>query len=223
MIKIPILTKGIDMVSHFIKPVPGILVLGGSSASTSLELLSTDNPGQDNCLVNDYPRSLSMEPSANFVAGKLVTCYGGQCEIYNNGVWSYLVSTIYSRQYHSSAQTEDKILLIGGTTSYSTEWISLDGSPSQNGPFSVRNRYYHCTIQLSPDLIVVTGGYIGNYDYVTEYHLTTGAERVLSSLSQGRYFHACGVYQNAGQQVSSFSFSTLLFKVDCELYYASCT
>ena len=89
MIKIPILTKGNDMISHFIKPVPGILVLGGSSASTSLEFLSTDNPGQNNCLLNNYPRSIESQPSTNFVAGKLVTCYGGQCEIYDNGVWSF--------------------------------------------------------------------------------------------------------------------------------------
>ena len=206
-IKIPILTKGNDMVSHFIKPSPGILVLGGYPYYTSVEFWSTDNPGQDDCLLNNYPRAIHTEPSANFVAGKLVTCFVSQCEIYDNGVWSFLVYTIYSRQYHSSAQTEDKILLIGGSSSPSTtEWISLDGSASQNGPFNVRNSYHHCTIQLSPDLIVVTGGYTGNYDYVTEYHLTTGVERILTSLSQGRYYHACGVYQNAGQQVSSFSF-----------------
>ena len=126
MIKIPILTKGNDMVSHFTKPVPGILVLGGSSASTSLEFLSTDNPGQNNCQLNNYPRSIDSQPSANFVAGKLVTCYGGQCEIYDNGVWKFLVYTRPSRIWHSSAQTEDRILLIGGSSS-STEWISLDG------------------------------------------------------------------------------------------------
>ena len=199
MIKILILTKGNDMVSHFIKHVPGILVLGGSSASTSLEFLSTDNPGQNNCLLNNYPRSIESQPSTNFVAGKLVTCYGGQCEIYDNGVWKFLVYTRSSRTWHSSAQTEDRILLIGGSSS-STEWISLDGSASQNGPFTVRNPYSHCTIQLSPDLIVVTGGWSSSA-YVTEYQLTTGTQRILTNLNTGRSYHACGVYHNAGQQV----------------------
>ena len=199
MIKIPILTKGNDMVSHFIKHVPGILVLGGSSASTSLEFLSTDNPGLNNCLLNNYPRAVGSQPSANFVAGKLVTCYGGQCEIYDNGVWKFLVYTRSSRTWHSSAQTEDRILLIGGSSS-STEWISLDGSASQNGPFTVRNPYCHCSIQLSPDLIVVTGGWSSSA-YVTEYQLTTGTQRILTNLNTGRSYHACGVYHNAGQQV----------------------
>ena len=188
------------MVSLFIKPFPGILVLGGYPDYDSLEFWSADNPGQDNCLLNNYPRSLSNEPTANFVAGKLVTCSSGQCEIYNNGVWSYLVSTIYSRVHHSSAQTEDKILLIGGSSSSTTEWISLDGSTSQNGPFTVRNPYSHCTIQLSPDLIVVTGGW-SQSAYVTEYQLTTGAQRILTNLNSGRSEHACGVYHDAGQQV----------------------
>ena len=201
-IKIPNLTKGNDTLRHFTKPFPGILLLGGSpSPYTSVEFWSTDNPGQDNCLVNNYPRSISGEPTANFVAGKLVTCSGTQCEIYDNGVWSYLTSTRYSRNWHSSAQTEDKILLIGGSRSYDTEWISLDGSASQIGPFTPsRHTYMHCTIQLSPDLIVVTGGY--SYSaYVTEYHLTTGTGRILTSLNTGRDYHACGVYHNAGQQV----------------------
>ena len=192
------------MLTHFTKPFPGILVLGGYPSYTSVEFWSADNPGQEDCLLNSYPKNLPHEPSANFVAGQLVTCYGGQCEGFIKGVWSTFTSTIYSRQYHSSAQTEDKILLIGGSSSPSTtEWISLDGSASQNG-FTIRHNYRHCTIQLSPDLIVVTGGHSYRY-YVTEYNLTTGAERTLTRLNQGRQYHACGVYHNAGQQVLTYS------------------
>jgi len=62
-------------------------------------------------------------------------------------------------------------------------------------------------MQLSADLIVMTGGYETEYDpvsYVTEYRLTgnTGIETPLTPMRQGRYAHACGVYQGAaGQQV----------------------
>ena len=86
MIEIPILTRSNDLVSRFIKPFPGILVLGGyPSPYTSVEFWSADNPGQEDCLLNSYPRQIHVEPSANFVAGKLVTCMGDRCEIYNNG------------------------------------------------------------------------------------------------------------------------------------------
>ena len=78
----------------------------------------------------------------------------------------------------------------------------MDGSPSQAGPFNVRHEYNHCTIQLSADLIVVTGGE-GTEEYVTEYQLTgEGNEKPLTPMRQGRCRHACALYQGAaGQQM----------------------
>ena len=182
---------------------PGFLVLGGypSYAYSSVEYWSAENPEEESCVLSGYPQSLHNYPTTNFVSGKLVTCYDYDCEIYNNGVWTHLVSTLYKRRYGSSAQTEDRILLIGGDYTSATEWINVDGSASQHGPFSLRHSYHHCTIQPSSDLIVVTGGY-STPNYVTEYQLTTGAGRGLAALNQGRYRHACGVYNHAGQQVN---------------------
>ena len=114
-----------------------------------------------------------------------------------------MVDTSPRRTAHSSAvKDDDRILLIGGAYSNSTEWILADGSPSQPGPFDVRHGLHHCTIQLSSDLILVTGGYRISQEFVTRYHLSgDGDETPLTSLKQGRYGHACGVYQDAGQQV----------------------
>ena len=101
-----------------------------------------------------------------------------------------------------SAVKEDRILLIRGSVSRSTEWIPVDGSPSQPGPFDVRHGDSHCTAQLSADSIVVTGGY-DTEEYVTNYELSDGYETPLTPMVQGRWGHACGVYQDAGgQQVS---------------------
>ena len=108
--------------------------------------------------------------------------------------------TISTRRYHISAVRDDRILLIGGEVDHSTEWISVDGSPSQPGPFDVRHGYSHCTAQLSSDLIVVTGG-DDTYDFATRYQLSgNGDETPLTPMNQGRSNHACGVYQDAGGQ-----------------------
>ena len=143
-------------------------------------------------------------PTANFVAGQLVACYEDSCEKYNDNdkSWTRFADTRSKRVYHSSAQHGDRILLIGGQDSSSTEWISTDGGESQIGPFNVRHGETHCTIQVSSDLIVVTGGW-NTFDYVTEYQLTGDAiETVMTSLINGRAYHACGVYREAdGQQV----------------------
>ena len=146
------------------------------------------------------------QPTANFVSGKLVSCYKASCDIYNDGMWTELVKTRVSRIMHSTVQTENQILLIGGFQTHSTEWIPVDGSPSQPGPFEVRNREWHCTIQVSLHTLVVTGGRVHETaaeNYVTEYQLTgDGAERVLNGMITGRYLHACGHYRDAdGQQV----------------------
>ena len=141
-------------------------------------------------------------PTANLVSGQLVACYGDSCEIYIGGEWHHLVETTSTRWRHSSAVKEDRILLIGGYDSRSTEWIPVDGSPSQPGPFDVRHGRAHCTIQLSAEVILVTGG-SGSFEYVTEYELSNGNETPLTPMVEGRVAHACGVYQEAGgQQVS---------------------
>ena len=68
-------------------------------------------------------------PTANFVAGQLVACYEYSCEKYNDNdkSWTKIADTRSPRQYHSSAQHEDRILLIGGEDSLLSEWISTNG------------------------------------------------------------------------------------------------
>ena len=86
------------------------------------------------------------------------------------------MNTSSYRSGHSSAATDTAILLIGGEKSNTTEWIpvpvpGMDPRPAQPGPFEVTHGMLHCTIQLSADVIVLTGG-LGTEELVTEYHLT---------------------------------------------------
>ena len=80
--------------------------------------------------------------------GELITCYGDFCEIYNNGEWDDLVETRATRRGHSSAAKDDQLLLLGGSSTISTEWISSDGSPSQPGSFNLRSGYMHYAEEL---------------------------------------------------------------------------
>ena len=143
---------------------------------------------------------MKFGPTANLVSGQLVE---NSCEIYNGGgEWNHLVNTISRRTYHTSAvkEDDDRILLIGGVDSRSTEWIPVDGSPSQPGPFYVRHGYAHCTLQLSADTIVVTGG-DDTWQYVTSYKLTANEDKTpLTPMKRGRMGHGCGVFQDAGGQ-----------------------
>ena len=85
--------------------------------------------------------------------------------------WEHLQDTTTTRTLHSSAIMIDGVLLIGGYHSKSTEWIPIDGSAAQQGLFTVRHGHQHSTIQISADIIVVTGGF-NTEDFVTEDKLT---------------------------------------------------
>jgi len=198
----------------------GILVIGGhsESAEQSVEFWSPSNPEEGSCQLNDYPRYMGEGPTANLVSGQLVACNKDSCEIFNGkqvehkykgSKWGRLTSTRSRRREQSSAVIgDDRILLIGGHYSNSTEWISVDGSPSQPGPFDVRHGEAHCTIQLSSNLLVITGGdrvaqdgtgLAGIGNLVTSYNMNgNGEETPLTSMNQGRWHHACGVYRDAG-------------------------
>ena len=145
--------------------------------------------------------------TVDLVNGSLVACYLDTCEIYKNGSWQYLQNTKVSRKYHSSVTTDDALLLIGGgppedgPDAKTTEWISVNGSPTQQGQ-SQRHGLSHCTIKISDDVIIVTGG-SGTEDYVTQYELADWTQTPLNSMKTARRQHACGAYLDAeGQQVS---------------------
>ena len=175
------------MLSQF----PGILAIGGWSLSSSGPAYSVEfwSPAES-CVLEDYPRIMRLTPTANLVAGELVACEEDSCDIFNNGEWNHFVDTRERRVFHSTAVKDDRLLLIGGGNS-STEWIPLDGSPSQPGPFDIRHGPAHCTVQISNEIIIVTGGLdresFEAESYVTEYHLSgDGNETPLSPLTKGR-------------------------------------
>ena len=187
----------------------GILVIGGESgsASKSVEFWSAADPEQGSCVLGDFPRGVRNGPTANLVSGRLVACYNFACHIYQDeGSWRPLQNTTVSRVHHSSVSTEEAVLLIGGDYSNSTEWIPMDGFSVQLGPFTVQHGDRHCTIQLSDNVIVVTGGW-DTLDVVTQYHLAEGTETPLTGLGQPRDDHACGVYQDADDQQVSLKVS----------------
>ena len=78
----------------------------------------------------------------------------------------------------------------------------------QQGSFHNRHGYHHCTIQVSPDTIVVTGGTVDDYPgssypgtgnveiFVSEYKLTDGTYSFVPNLPKPLWKHACGSYRD---------------------------
>ena len=180
----------------------GILVIGGVESPSAVEFWSSTNADQESCQLSDYPREMGYGATMNNVGNKTIACEGMSCDIYLEGAWEHLQDMIERRIDHSAVELREKLLLFGGEDSNSTEFIPVDGSGAYPGPFTVRHGWEHCTMKISEEVIVVTGG-AGTEDLVTEYRLTDGRETALTRLTEGRADHACGVYKDAdGQQVS---------------------
>ena len=176
-----------------------------------MEFWSSTNADQESCQLSDYPREMTYGPTVSIVGHQLVACWDKSCDIFQNGAWEHLQDTVERRRYHSAVAMQDGVLLIGGrgsagSDSYisTTEFISVDGSGASPGPFTVRHGYVHCTMKISEEVIVVTGGFPAtSLNLVTEYQLTDGRETALTPMTGRRGDHACGVYQDAdGQQVN---------------------
>jgi hypothetical protein len=151
-----------------------------------------------------------LYPTVDTVEGRVLACYMDGCLELTGSGWEAGPSTLHSRQHHTSAVTAEGLLLVGGAGSpTTTELLPAEGGPAREGFTLQPGRQYHCSIQLSADTIVLTGGY-RTESLVTEHSgLGTGGEvttRELPALLTPQYDHACGVYTVGGTQVGQGPF-----------------
>ena len=190
----------------------GVLLLGGpgdDGVDRSEEFWSPSTPNLS-CVLPDLPEEMSWGPTVNVVSGHLVVCHRGACFIYNDGSWRHLQNMTEDRIWQSSATTSDAVLLLGGYHFSSgagnivtTELVPVDGSSAFKGPFEIQHGWDHCTIQVSEDTLVLTGGRYTT-SMVTE-NTMEGNKRNMTNLLQGRAGHACSMYVVNEERVSCFS------------------
>jgi hypothetical protein len=144
------------------------------------------------------------------VKGRVLACYITSCLELTGSGWEAGPSTLHTRWAHTSAVTAEGLLLVGGSSSpTTTELLPAEGGPAPEGFPLQPGRERHCSIQLSADTIVLTGG-MNTESLVTEHSgLGTGGEvttRELPALLTPRDSHACGVYTVGGTQVGQGPF-----------------
>ena len=97
----------------------------------------------------------------------------------------------------------DGIMLLGGSRTNTTEVIPPTGEAAVAGDFAIRHGESHCTIALTSNIGIVTGGH-DTSDLVTSYTLPGGSPRPLPPLQEGRWGHACSWYYRGEEKVSAF-------------------
>ena len=124
-----------------------------------------------------------------------VSCLESTCSQLTPSGWESLGATLHPRTSHTTALTTQGLLLVGGAGSpNTTELMDLETGQSREGWSLEPGRQYHCSIQLSSDLVVLTGGY--RTETVVSQHSGLAEGRgeggKLPSLGTGRQVHACG-------------------------------
>jgi len=174
--------------------------LGGWSSANTSEVFSLGLGGVS-CTLPPLPVPMSGH-TVDVVDGKLVACMEYLCYQLAGDAWVFLGGVLFARSGHTSSVTDQGLLLVGGWSNpYNLAAYNAEVMPSAGGvsnyafPVPWPGRRDHCSIQVSPSTIVMTGG-LDTEDLVTEVSGVGGALafRNLSSLSTGRWDHACGSY-----------------------------
>jgi len=172
----------------------GLLVVGGEGGLQSVEFW-TPPPLSAQCFLGDLPH-LNFFHSLDSVNGEVILCSDSSCLRLEEGKWKEVAQLTEKRWRHSSAITSRGLMLLGGQVSpNTTELVSLEeGGTGELIPLDPP-RLDHCSIQVSADVVVLTGGRDTEF-LVTEHDLSKRAAgvRQLPSLETGRRYHACGHY-----------------------------
>lgn len=180
---------------------PGVLLVGGLGSQTSAEFWSPST----SCTLPALPRAmyghtLSVDP----LQGKAYACHLTSCAQLSATGWQEAVELVHPRQGHTATTTARGILLMGGSLSpTTTELVAASEGVSREGFTLSPGRQGHCTVQVDPATVVVTGGR-DTQALVTRYSGLEGEEvvaRDLANLLTGRQDHACGSYMVGEVQV----------------------
>ena len=202
--------------------LPGLLIIGGSTGGATGGATSAEfwHPTLPPCSLPMLSQNIMFHTVNILLDSKIITCHKDTCEVFKSGGWVTLVNTTEYRVEHSSVETIDGLVLLGGLGTNTTEVIPTTGAAAQPGTFDIEHGSGHCTIQLAPDLLVLTGG-SGLYangsscvaeetcGKVTEIALVErgASSRPLAHLTEGRYWHACSWYYRDQQKVAFHGFT----------------
>ena len=182
----------------------GLAIVGGyGGLATSAEFWAPV-PVELHCSLPSLTRQM-IGPSLDTWQDTVIACDWDTCDQLTPSGWQHWRKTRYRRFRHTSAVTIEGLLLVGGADSpTTTELLPWEGGESREG-FTLKDaRKRHCSIQTSPDTIVLTAGENSEF-MVTEFRGLNPGEEVttkqLPRLLHPRYDHACTWYTVGDIQV----------------------
>ena len=190
----------------------GLTIVGGDFPDYTFAEFWALAPGELHCSLPSLTREI-VSTTLDTWQDTLIACSGFSCDQLTLSGWQHWRKTLNYRYLHTSAVTSQGLLLVGGMGSpTTTELLPWEGGESREGFTLQEERAHHCSIQTSPDTVILTGGLLlltgGEYPFsslVTEYSdldiLEEVTSRELPPLLHPRWHHACGCYTVGDSQV----------------------
>merc|ERR1711892_347638 len=171
----------------------GLLLSGGDGAETSVEIYSPFT-GQSCSLPSLPDQRYRHTMDSTLICGGYDSDTSTTCLTFSSGKWITSHSLVEKRIAHTSWQTEEGVVLMGGDGGpYSSEIVKMDGEEGEPSFPLQYNTEYTCSLtDLTSPTVILTGGYY-KMQKVTRYG-TMGFVENLPSLVVGRYGHGCGSY-----------------------------
>jgi len=178
----------------------GLLVAGGEDVMNSVEVWTPEA----SCTLPDLSREVVGATLGLVNNDTIALCQGDRCD-HLTWKWQKWANTTWYRNFATSATTPAGLLLVGGFSApWTSEVISSQGE-SREAFVPNPGRTYHCSIQVSESVIVLTGGYENSTSKLASEYSGIDTDKVsvreLARLVHGRHAHACGAYNVAEAQM----------------------
>jgi len=175
----------------------GILISGGASSSSSASVEVFFPLTSQSC---SFP-SLPDGGRHHHTMESFLVCGGGDfdysfstCVTFDSGEWATSHTLVEWRFGHSSWQTDQGVILMGGWDSRDTsEIVPMTAEQGELAFALEHSTRYACSMSdLTSDTVIITGGH-DNLQTVSRYG-TQGFLEDLPPLLVGRLGHGCGAY-----------------------------
>merc|ERR1712130_701697 len=93
--------------------ITGLGAAGGNGGLKTAEFWAK-MPQEVHCSLPSFPDEL-YDPTLDLLQDRLIACYERKCYQLEGGEWIVWATTAEVRKYHTSAVTEEGLLLVGGT------------------------------------------------------------------------------------------------------------
>ena len=180
------------------------IVIAGGKKDDKTDLNTVENLHEDEakCQTPNLPNKTSGNPIMFRHQGNIILCGGlpneKQCLMLNNSTWSNFNELIFPRSFSTLISTQQRHYIFGGggKSKYTSEYLDSESQQWQRGPDIPSGMKFGCGVRVSETELVLIGGLSTLNRTIMLNIITNEWINLPVTLTQGRYYHSCALYNS---------------------------